>query len=73
MSEIRYVEVPNFVRSENQLHTVHVKIIVFRPLILAVDREEKEEGRWRKSRFGRFPYTCIPLVMVSSYFVSVFR
>ena len=48
--------------SRTKIRPSHVKIIVFRPLIWA----EKEE-----SRFGRFPY--IPLAMVSSYFVSVFR
>ena len=41
--------------------------MVFRPLIWAVDLKRR---RWRKSRFGRFPY--IPLAMVSSYFLSVF-
>ena len=48
---------------------VFFKIIVFRPLVWAVDHLYRR--RWRKSRFGRFLY--IPLVMVSSYFVILGR
>ena len=56
--------------SRTKMRPSHVKIIIFRPLIWAVDRftEEEEDGQ-RKSWFGRFLY--IPLAMVSSYFVSV--
>ena len=34
-------------------------------------RRRRRRRRWRKSRFGRFPY--IPIAMISSYFMGVFR
>ena len=61
--------------SRTKIRPSHIKIMVFRPSIWTVDllycRRRRRRRRWRKSRFGRFPY--IPLAMVSSYFMGVFR
>ena len=60
--------------SRKKIRPSHIKIMVFRPFIWAVEClywRRRRRRRWRKSRFGRFPY--IPLAMVSSYFMGVFR
>ena len=53
--------------SRTKIRPSHVKIIVLgcRSFIL------KKKKKMEKTQFGRFPY--IPIAMVSSYFVSVFR
>ena len=60
--------------SRTKIRPSHIKIMVFRPFIWAVERdeeEEEEEEDGEKRGFGRFPY--IPLAMVSSYFMDDFR
>ena len=59
--------------ARSKMRPLYVKSMVCRPFSLAVGRLKKRrrKRRWRKSRFGRFPY--ITLMMFSSYFVSVSR
>ena len=50
--------------ARSKMRPLYVKIMVCRPFSLAVGRL-KEEERWRKSRFGRFPYITLAMYMAT--------